>query len=63
MTIHAHEHMKVYGIFEVTDDIVENWEKYALIVSDVLPFDRALDALELARTPGAAEKVVVVNED
>lgn len=46
-------------IFEVTDDIVENWEKYAVIVSDVLPFDRALEALELAKTPGAADKVVV----
>ncbi|MFD6090944.1 zinc-binding dehydrogenase [Oerskovia sp. NPDC060338] len=46
-------------IFEVTDDIVENWEKYALIVSDTLPFEDALDALELARTPGAADKVVV----
>lgn len=46
-------------IFEVTDDIVENWEKYALIVSDTIPFDRSLEALELARTPGAADKVVV----
>lgn len=46
-------------IFEVTDDIVENWEKYALIVSDVLPFEQALEALELAKTPGAADKVVV----
>ncbi|MFT4230460.1 MAG: zinc-binding dehydrogenase [Microbacterium sp.] len=46
-------------IFEVTDDIVENWEKYAVIVSDLLPFDRALEALELAKTPGAADKVVV----
>ncbi|MFT4211788.1 MAG: zinc-binding dehydrogenase [Microbacterium sp.] len=46
-------------IFEVTDAIVANWEKYALIVSDTLPFDRALDALTLARTPGAADKVVV----
>lgn len=46
-------------IFEVTDDIIENWEKYAVIVSDVLPFDRALEALALARTPGAADKVVV----
>lgn len=49
-------------IFEVTDDIVENWEKYAAIVSDVLPFDRALEALELAQTPGAADKVVVTFE-
>ncbi|MFT4051206.1 MAG: zinc-binding dehydrogenase [Microbacterium sp.] len=46
-------------IFEVTDDIVENWEKYAVIISDRLPFDRALEALELAKTPGAADKVVV----
>ena len=46
-------------IFEVTDDIVENWEKYAVIVSDTLPFEKALDALELAKTPGAADKVVV----
>ncbi|WP_435749187.1 zinc-dependent alcohol dehydrogenase [Microbacterium sp. PMB16] len=46
-------------IFEVTDDIIENWEKYAVIVSDVLPFDRALEALALAQTPGAADKVVV----
>ncbi|MEP7763377.1 zinc-binding dehydrogenase [Sanguibacter sp. 25GB23B1] len=50
-------------IFEVTDDIVENWEKYSLIISDVLPFDRALDALELAQTPGAADKVVVVLDE
>lgn len=46
-------------IFEVTEDIVANWQKYAVIISDRLPFDRALDALELARTPGAADKVVV----
>lgn len=49
-------------IFEVTDDIVENWEKYAAIVSDVLPFERALEALQLAQTPGAADKVVVTFE-
>lgn len=46
-------------IFEVTDDIVQNWEKYALIISDLLPFDRALDALALGATPGATDKVVV----
>ena len=46
-------------IFEVTDDIIENWEKYALIVSHTFPFEQALDALTLARTPGAADKVVV----
>ncbi|WP_245741257.1 zinc-dependent alcohol dehydrogenase [Herbiconiux ginsengi] len=47
-------------IFEVTDDIVENWERYAKIISHRIPFEHALDALELARTPGAAEKVTVV---
>lgn len=47
-------------IFEVTDDIVENWEKYALIISHRFPFDQTLEALELAATPGAADKVTVV---
>ncbi|GAB2466499.1 zinc-dependent alcohol dehydrogenase [Xylanimonas ulmi] len=47
-------------IFQVTDDIVGNWNKYALIISDRLPFDRALEALDLAKTPGAADKVTVV---
>lgn len=46
-------------IFEVTDHIIDNWELYSQIVSDRLPFDRALDALELAATPSAADKVVV----
>ncbi|KAK1706439.1 alcohol dehydrogenase [Colletotrichum acutatum] len=46
-------------IFEVTDDIVDNWDKYAQIVSDQIPFDQAIDALELAKS-GKANKVVVV---
>ncbi|MFT4044127.1 MAG: zinc-binding dehydrogenase [Gordonia sp. (in: high G+C Gram-positive bacteria)] len=46
-------------IFEVTEDIIENWEKYAVIISDRFSFDQAVEALELARTPGAADKVVV----
>jgi threonine dehydrogenase-like Zn-dependent dehydrogenase len=46
-------------IFEVTDDIVANPGKYAEIISDRIPFDQALEALSLARTPGAADKVVV----
>ena len=46
-------------IFEVTADIIENWEKYALIVSHTFPFDQALEALELAKSPGAADKIVV----
>lgn len=47
-------------IFEVTDDIVAHWEKYALIVSDQIPAAETKRALELAQTPGAADKVVVV---
>ncbi|MFT4306502.1 MAG: zinc-binding dehydrogenase [Microbacterium sp.] len=50
-------------IFEVTAAIVEHWEKYAVIVSDTLPFERSLEALKLAATPGAADKVMVVFDD
>lgn len=46
-------------IFEVTQDLVANWEKYALIVSHTIPFDNVGEAFELAHTPGAADKVVV----
>jgi threonine dehydrogenase-like Zn-dependent dehydrogenase len=46
-------------IFEVTKEIAENWQKFALIVSDVFPFTEAQKALETASTPGAADKVVV----
>ena len=46
-------------IFEVTSDIVANWEKYAIIVSDRFSFDDVDEALVLASTPGAADKVVV----
>lgn len=46
-------------IFEVTEDLVANWEKYALIVSHTIAFDHVGEALELAHTPGAADKVVV----
>ncbi len=45
--------------FEVTKDLVANWEKYALIVSHTVPFDKVKDALDMASTPGAADKVVV----
>jgi len=47
-------------IFEVTREIAENWQKFAVIVSDVLPFSEVEAALTLAGTPGAADKVVVV---
>jgi 2-desacetyl-2-hydroxyethyl bacteriochlorophyllide A dehydrogenase len=46
-------------IFEVTKDLVANWEKYALIVSHTIPFADVDEALQLASTPGAADKVVV----
>jgi len=46
-------------IFEVTRDIIANWEKYAVIVSHTLPFDHVAEALRMAATPGAADKVVV----
>jgi len=45
--------------FDVTADLVANWEQYALIVSHTVPFDDVARALELAATPGAADKVVV----
>ena len=45
--------------FDVTADLVANWEKYALIVSHTIAFDEVSSALELAATPGAADKVVV----
>lgn len=45
--------------FQVADDIEENWEKYALIVSDVMPFADVESAIRLAGSPGATDKVVV----
>lgn len=46
-------------IFEVTSDIVANWEKYAVIVSHTYPFEDVNAALQAASTPGATDKVVV----
>jgi threonine dehydrogenase-like Zn-dependent dehydrogenase len=46
-------------IFEVTEDLIANWEKYAVIVSHTIPFDDVVEALKTASTPGAADKVVV----
>ncbi|MGO8772133.1 MAG: zinc-dependent alcohol dehydrogenase [Mycobacterium sp.] len=46
-------------IFEVTKDIVANWEKYAVIVSHTYAFDEVQEALRTAATPGIADKVVV----
>ena len=47
-------------IFEVTKDLVANWERYAVIVSHTIPFAEVDEALRIASTPGAADKVVVV---
>jgi 2-desacetyl-2-hydroxyethyl bacteriochlorophyllide A dehydrogenase len=46
-------------IFEVTEDIIAAWERYGAIISDTVPFARVGEALTLAGTPGAADKVVV----
>ena len=46
-------------IFEVTKDIVEHWEKYAVIVSHTFGFDDLDDALRCASTPGASDKIVI----
>ncbi|MDT5331934.1 MAG: hypothetical protein QOF31_3231 [Mycobacterium sp.] len=46
-------------IFEVTKDLIANWEKYAVIVSHTIPFDNVDEALRTASTPGAADKVVI----
>ncbi|MGD8193031.1 zinc-dependent alcohol dehydrogenase [Herbiconiux sp. P18] len=48
-----------HEIFEVTDDIVANWETYQLIISDRFAFDDVETALVMAGTPGAADKVMV----
>ena len=46
-------------IFEITKDLVANWERYAVIVSHTIPFTEVDEALRTASTPGAADKVVV----
>jgi L-iditol 2-dehydrogenase len=49
-------------IFEVTEDLVANWQTYQKIVSHTVAFDDVDEALRLASTPGAADKVVVIFE-
>ncbi len=46
-------------IFEVTDAIIGNWRAYQRIISDRIPFADAVEAVRLAGTPGATDKVVV----
>lgn len=47
-------------IFEVTQDLAVHWRRFAPIISHTIPFAEVERAIELAATPGAAEKVVVV---
>ncbi|MFJ4221781.1 zinc-binding dehydrogenase [Curtobacterium luteum] len=46
-------------IFDVTDHLIADQDKFAVIVSDVFHFDDVEEALRVAGTPGAADKVVV----
>ncbi|MDR2255737.1 MAG: zinc-binding dehydrogenase [Arthrobacter sp.] len=46
-------------IFEVTDSIIEHWDKYQHIIGDLVPFSEVERGLELALTPGASDKVVI----
>ncbi|KUI21058.1 theronine dehydrogenase [Mycobacterium lehmannii] len=46
-------------IFEVTKDIVENWEKYRVIISHTFDFNDFEEALRCVATPGMADKVVI----
>ncbi|OIJ64630.1 theronine dehydrogenase [Streptomyces mangrovisoli] len=49
-------------IFEVTPELAEHHERFAQLISHRVPFEEADRAFELARTPGAAEKVIVTFE-
>lgn len=46
-------------IFEVTRDVVDNWEKYQVIISHTFDFADLDEALRCVSTPGAADKVVI----
>ncbi|MBB2993746.1 2-desacetyl-2-hydroxyethyl bacteriochlorophyllide A dehydrogenase [Mycolicibacterium iranicum] len=46
-------------IFEVTEDIVDNWETYQLIISHTFDFDDLDEALRCVSTAGAADKVII----
>lgn len=46
-------------IFQITDEISEHWERFAVIVSHTFDFADVREALTTAGTPGAADKVVV----
>lgn len=46
-------------IFEVTKDIVDNWEKYRVIISHTYDFDDLGEALRCVSMPGMADKVII----
>jgi len=46
-------------IFEVTKDLIKNWEKYAVIIDQTMPFSKVEQALESTAAAGAGGKVVV----
>ncbi|MFD7205480.1 zinc-binding dehydrogenase [Streptomyces sp. NPDC059893] len=46
-------------IFEVTAELAEHQDRFAKLISHRVPFVDVDRAFELARTPGAAEKIVV----
>ncbi|MGK9146097.1 alcohol dehydrogenase catalytic domain-containing protein [Plantibacter flavus] len=50
-------------MFAVAEDIAANTDKYALIVSDVLPLAEAAAAVDLAGRPADARKVVVTFDE
>jgi 2-desacetyl-2-hydroxyethyl bacteriochlorophyllide A dehydrogenase len=47
-------------IFQVAEEIAQDWERFSLIISHRFPFADVQQALTTASTPGAAEKVVVI---
>lgn len=46
-------------IFEVTKDIVDNWERYRVLISHTFDFDDLQEVLRCVATPGAADKVII----
>jgi hypothetical protein len=46
-------------IFDGTKDLIENWEKHAVIIDQTMPFSKVGQALESSAAAGADGKVVV----
>ena len=46
-------------IFEVTEELAANADRFAKLISDEIPFTDVERAIQLALTPGAADKIVV----